>query len=211
MKHFVSEEWVDFVNNQLSAKQMEPMQRHLENGCERCSKLFETWSLVNQAAGREAQFQVPESAVRHVQNAFAIMAEPKNKASIFEIPRLVFDSLWQPALAGVRSGASAPRHLLYKAGEISIELILEPELPSDRVHIAGQVSSTSAQAEAFALLPVVLRTNSKKLLEAKTNRLGEFQLGFVPEDGLRISFGSTGGKELTIPLDGAGMRTFLRH
>jgi len=210
MKHFVAEEWVDFVNNQLSPQQMEPMQRHLETGCQRCSQLFETWNLVSQAAKRESNFKVPESAVRHVLNAFEIMAEPKSADRVFEIPRLVFDSLWQPAMAGVRSGPSTPRHLLYKAGEISIELVLEAEPPSDRVNITGQVSSNASQDEVFTPVPVVLRTSSRKVVEATTNRHGEFHLGFVPESGLRLSFASLGGKELSIPLDGAGMRTFLR-
>ncbi len=93
MKHFVTEEWVDFLNSQLSPQQMEPMQAHLKTGCKRCSQLFETWSLVSQAAKREPDFEVPESAVRHVLNAFAIMAESKSTDRAFEIPRLVFDSL----------------------------------------------------------------------------------------------------------------------
>jgi hypothetical protein len=211
MKHFASEEWVDFVNKQLSPQQTESMQSHLETGCQPCSKLLNTWILVRETAQRESDLQVPESAVRHVINAFAVAAEPKRKSGIFEIPRLVFDSLWQPALAGVRSGAVAPRHLLYRAGEVSIELVLEPEPPSDRVHIAGQVSSSGTQNPAFAQVPIVLYTSNTKVVEATTNRLGEFQLGFMPQEGLRISFGSVAGRELTIPLDGIGMRTFLRH
>jgi hypothetical protein len=146
-----------------------------------------------------------------VLNAFAIAAEPKTKSGFFEVPRLVFDSLWQPALAGVRSGAVAPRHLLYRAGEVSIELVLEPEPPSERVHITGQVSSSGSKQPAFAQVPIVLHTSNAKVVEATTNPLGEFQLGFEPQEGLRISFGSVAGRELTIPLDGIGMRTFLRH
>src|SRR5258707_2930325 len=107
-KHFSSEEWIDFVNGGLPTQQSQPMQRHLETGCQRCSKLFETWNLVSQTAKREADYEVPESALRHVQNAFDIAAEPKGESRPFEIPRLVFDSLWQPALAGVRSGGGAP-------------------------------------------------------------------------------------------------------
>jgi hypothetical protein len=211
MKHFASEEWVDFVNKQLSPQQTESMQRHLEAGCQPCSKLLNTWNLVKETAQRESDLQVPESAIQHVLNAFVVAAEPKKSSSILEIPRLVFDSLWQPALAGVRSGAAAPRHLLYRAGEVSIELVLEPEPPSERVHIAGQVSSSGPRQPGFSEVPIVLHTNKEKVVEATTNRLGEFHLGFVPQEGLRISLGSVAGRELTIPLDGIGMRTFLQH
>lgn len=211
MKHFASEEWVDFVNKQRSPQQIASMQDHLETGCEPCLKLFNTWSLVRDAAKREGDIQVPESAVQHVLNAFAVAAEPKKTSSIPEIPRLVFDSLWQPALAGVRSGAAAPRHLLYRAGEVSIELVVELEPPSERVHIAGQDSTTASPQPGCAQVSIVLHTGNQKVVEAATNRLGEFQLGFVPQEGLRISFGSLAGRELTIPLDGIGTRTFLQR
>ena len=102
MKHFVTEEWVDFVNNQLSAQQMEPMQRHLETGCQRCSKLFEIWNLVSQAARRDSELDVPESAVRHVRNAFAILAEPKSTARALEIPAHTAPNL-EAALALARA------------------------------------------------------------------------------------------------------------
>jgi len=209
-KHFSSEEWIDFVKGALAAKQAEPMQRHLETGCRRCSKLFETWNLVHQVGMRDVEYQVPESAVRHVKNAFDIAAEPQTKGGFFEIPRLVFDSFWQPALAGVRSSASgAPRHLLYKAGQISIELVLELETPSDRVHVTGQVSTVAA-GDTLPPVPVVLSSGDRNVAEARTNRQGEFRIGFVPEQGLRLSFGSLMGRNLTIPLDGTGMRTFLQ-
>src|ERR1700691_988084 len=85
MKHFGSEEWVDFVNHQMPQQQTELMRRHLETGCDRCSKLFETWNLVAQAAKREADFEVPESVVRHVVNAFGIVSEPRGIGRLFEI------------------------------------------------------------------------------------------------------------------------------
>jgi hypothetical protein len=206
-KHFAADEWVDFVNGALSAERTQTMQRHLDSDCRRCSKVVELWGRVRQAAKRESEYEAPESAVRHIRNAFA-MAQPLEAKRSFEIPRLVFDSLWRPAAVGVRSTASTPRQVIYKAGEIAIEMQLEPEPNSERINIAGQVSSSARQGEGLSEIPVIVTSPNGKIAEASTNKFGEFQLGFVPREGLRISFGLVGEKELSIPLDGRGVAIF---
>ncbi len=45
-------------------------------------------------------------------------------------------------------------------------------------------------------IKVVVTTPEATLAQAPANRFGEFQLGFVPEKNLRISFGIVGGNEL---------------
>jgi hypothetical protein len=207
-KHFIAEEWADFVNERLSSEQMQIMQRHLGTGCGKCSKVFEVWTRVRQAANREPKFEVPESAVHHVRNAFALMTEPKKRKRRFEIPRLVFDSLWQPAAVGVRSAPSAPRQVLYSTGAIAIEMRLEPALNSELVNVTGQVSNAALKGEGLAGISVLVNSIKRKLAEARTNQFGEFQLSFVPETGLRISFGLVDDKELSIPLDGTGVTIF---
>jgi hypothetical protein len=121
------------------------------------------------------------------------------------------DSLWRPVVAGVRSASSVPRQVVYRAGEIVIEMQLEPVPHTDRVNIAGQVSRTAAQDIGLAEISVIVSTPSATLARAATNCFGEFQLGFVPEKNLRISFGVVDGKELSIPLDGTGVRIFHRN
>ncbi len=209
-KHFAAEEWVDFVNGQLSTERMQTMQQHLDAHCGTCSKVVELWQHVRQAAQRESRYEAPESAVRHVRNAFA-MAQPLEGKRRFEIPRLVFDSLWQPAAVGVRSAASTPRRLVYRAGEVAIEMQIEPEPHSERINIAGQLSNATQQGEGLTEIPVVVTGPKGKIAEASTNRFGEFQLGFVPEAGVRISFGVADGNDLSVPLDGRGVAIFHRN
>jgi hypothetical protein len=208
--HFAPEEWIDFVNGQLSSDRMQTMQGHLDAGCGPCGKVVELWQSVRQTAQREARYEAPESAVRHVRNAF-VMAQPIDSKRPFEIPRLVFDSLWQAAAVGLRSRHSTPRRLIYRAGEVTIEMQIEPEPHCERLNIAGQVSKTSQQGEGLAEVQVAITGPKGKLAEACTNRFGEFQLGFVPETGARISFGIVGESELTVPLDGRGVAIFHRN
>ena len=204
-KHFIAEEWVDFVNERLSSEKMQVMQRHLGTGCGKCSKVFEVWTRVRQAANRESKFEAPESAVRHVRNAFALMTEPKKNKRRFEIPRLVFDSLWQPAAVGVRSAPSAPRQVLYSAGAIAIEMRLEPLPNSELINVTGQISNGALKGEGLAGISVLVNSSKRKVTEARTNQFGEFQLSFVPETGLRIFFAVENKKDLSISLDGTGV------
>jgi hypothetical protein len=209
-KHFIAEEWVDFVNESLSSEQRQMMQRHLGAGCGKCSKVLEFWTRVRQAASRESKFEAPESAVHHIRNAFALMTEPTKSKRRFEIPRLVFDSFWQPAAVGVRSAPSAPRQVLYSAGAIAIEMRLEPSLNSELLNVTGQISNAALKGEGLAGISVLVNSIKKRVAEARTNQFGEFQLSFVPETGLRISFAFENEKDLSIPLDGNGVMIVQR-
>jgi hypothetical protein len=57
---------------------------------------------------------------------------------------------------------------------------------------------------------VVISGNKGKVASTSTNRFGEFQLTFVPEEGLQISFGVFGNEEVSIPLGGSGVRVIYR-
>lgn len=210
-KHYRSEEWVDFVNENLSAEQTRAMQQHLDANCRPCSRMARTWTRVRDAAKRESRYQAPDSAVRHVRGSFSLLARPAEQNRLVEIPRLVFDSLWQPAVAGLRAASVAPRQVLYKAGDLAIEMRMEPEPLSERISIAGQIYNTAQQGEGLADVLVVVRSNTSIVAEARTNRFGEFQLSFVPDEGLRIAFVVVKNRDLSIPLDGKGAGIFFRN
>lgn len=210
-KHYGSEEWVDFVNRSLSAEQMRAMQRHLDGKCRDCSKVFQTWTRVREVASRESGYEAPESAVGHVRGSFSILERRAKQERAPEIPRLVFDSFWQPALAGIRSAAVAPRQVLYRAGELSIEMRVEPEPLSERMSVVGQIYNTTKQDESLAEILVVVKNSQSTVAETKTNRFGEFQLSFIPDDGLRISFIVVKNRDLSIPLGGRGVGIFYRN
>jgi hypothetical protein len=210
-RHFTAEQWVDFVNERLPSEQTQMMQRHLGAGCGKCSQVLKVWTRVRRAANRESKFEAPESVVRHVRNAFALTTELQKGKRRFEIPRLVFDSLWQPAAVGVRSASSIPRQVLYRAGEIAIEMRLEPSLNSELVNVTGQISDAALKGEGLAGISVVVNSVKRKVAEARTNQFGEFHLSFVPERGLRIFFAAENSKDLSIPLDGQGVMIFHRN
>lgn len=204
-KHYSLEQWVDFVNGKLTSELSEAMRAHLGEKCASCSEMLNVWTRVKQMARREANYEVPDSAVRHVSAAFTLLAQPEKLKRGFEIPRLVFDSLWQPAVAGVRAATGMPRQVLYKAGEVAIEMSVDSEPLSERVNITGQVHDTTKQGEGLEEILVVVASGKRTMAQTKTNRFGEFQLSFVPEKGLRITFRLVRGKDLSVPLDERGV------
>jgi hypothetical protein len=210
-EHFSAGDWVDFTMQQASPERLEAMKQHLVTGCEKCARLEHLWSRLAQVATRDSGSEPPASAVQHVRGAFAVMVEAEGSKRARIIPRLVFDSLWQPALAGVRAALNSARQVIYHAGEVRIEMRVEPEPRSERVHVAGQVSDTAKRGEGIADMPVIVSSDERTLTSALTNQFGEFHATFVPEAGLRISFGVVNDKELWIPLDGTGFQQLKRE
>jgi hypothetical protein len=205
-KHYSEEEWVDFVRNQLPQTQISAMQQHVDAGCTHCSAAANLWTRVDCMAARDASLEPPASAVRHVQQAFTALADSRHRKHLPLIPRLVFDSLWQPAFAGIRSGSGGSQRVIYKAGDVSIEMRLEPEPKSERITVAGQISIGLVQEQGFPAIPVIVASQTGSLASTTTNRFGEFHTAFVPERGLQIMFIITDEEPLVIPLESPGIR-----
>jgi hypothetical protein len=208
-RHCSTEELVDFLTLQAPAEETARIRQHLGAGCKKCSAAQSLWDRVLRTASRETLLP-PASVLQHVRQAFAIVAETRRPKRAALIPRLVFDSAWQPAMAGVRSGADTPQRVLYKTRSVSIEMHLEPVPRSERVTIVGQVT-LAEQVEMLPPIAVLLSGRKGKLASTSTNDFGEFNLAFVPEEGLRISFAMADSEELLVPLDGSGLRIFYRN
>jgi len=199
-KHYSAEEWVDFAMQQAPQRQRAEMQRHLDGGCRECSRLLGLWARVGAIAGRERSTEPPESAVRHVRAAFSQMARAQRDERMPLIPRLSFDSLWQPALVGIRSDSAGPRKLLYRAKDISIEMHIESENKSERVNLTGQIMVGSLVGQSVPPIPVVVSGEEGKVASTMTNSFGEFHLSYVPEEDLQVSFAMVSGDTVVIPL-----------
>ncbi len=88
MKHFTTEEWIDFVNQVSSPKQQESMKKHLGTGCKRCAEAVATWRKVHNTAAMEASYQPPAADVRIAKAAFGTSGQAKQrkeKSSLVEV------------------------------------------------------------------------------------------------------------------------------
>src|SRR4029077_10997981 len=114
MKHFATEEWIDFVNLVNSPKQQEAMKKHLGTGCKRCIETVALWQKVHNTAALEATYQPPATNVRIAKAAFAAAGgatRSKEKSTFLEV---LFDSFLQPMVAGARSSGLGSRQMLYR-------------------------------------------------------------------------------------------------
>ena len=97
---------------------------------------------------------------------------------------LVFDSFEQPLPAGIRHVGSVPRQLLFKAGDVDVDVRIEPE-KDDRISLAGQVVSEST--DFFENTPVRLESHGLVRFKTQTNPVGEFSFDGVPQDTYHLS------------------------
>jgi hypothetical protein len=200
-KHYATEDWVNFARQQAPPEQHSAMQRHLDDGCEKCSRIVSLWTRVNQVASREPLAEPPASAVRHIERAFSLMSKSEQAKSSWQVLRLTFDSLWQPALAGVRSTGSTGQRVIFSSGGIRVDMHLEPEPKSERMLVTGQIIRIKHQTETLPSVTVTVSSEVGKLAGSTTNRHGEFQVNFVQEPGLQISFAIPGERLFVVPLE----------
>src|SRR5712692_5887207 len=102
MKHFTTEDWIDFVNQMNTPKQQETMKKHLGAGCKRCMETVALWQKVHNRAAAEASYQPPATDVRIAKAAFSVAGRAtqlKEKSGFVEV---LFDSFLQPMVAGAR-------------------------------------------------------------------------------------------------------------
>jgi hypothetical protein len=184
MAHCRDEEWVDFVRGTLAADRVAAIAAHLETGCARCAKARDLWSAVVQMAAREELYRPPSDTVRVARSTFVAAGERRERVPV--LAALVFDSLREAHAAGVRGLAALPRHLLYQAGPLSIDLRLESGPGAAQVLLIGQVADASRGAAGGTTGQVALLGGGRTLGAASTNHLGEFELQFAPAAQLAL-------------------------
>lgn len=195
MKHFVMQEWVDFVRGVIPQQQNLAMQKHLDSGCSNCRNLVETWKHVLDCAEREKSYEPPDAYVRMAKVHFA--QNPPEQAGSREIScaELVFDSFAQPVAQGVRSSGSRARQLVFRKGNYSIDMRIEPH--GSRLAIVGQVLDSGQANSGIGEIPVRLLAYKQ---HTTTSRFGEFQFEVERLENLELLFVMSEERDLMIAI-----------
>jgi hypothetical protein len=203
MKHFATQEWVDFVNHVASNDQQAAMQKHLATGCKRCTETVSLWQKVSKTAAVEASYQPPQDTVRLAKAAFVTSGLAQTKKESKGLIEVLFDSFQQPALAGARSVVIGTRQMLYRADPFQIDIQIEPKLGSNRLVITGQLLDLSHPGVIGRDIQVTLSNHRGSTVLAATNQFGEFS-GEVENSGdLELSIPGEGEKPIVISLRNA--------
>jgi hypothetical protein len=200
MKHFAAQEWVDFVRGTVREDLKAAMQEHL-SGCQKCQREARTWLRVRETAGRQSAAEPDDSVVRFVKGSFAISGAKRSiRPSRGFLAEVLFDSSREPLPAGVRSAVSCSRQLLYGAGDLRIDLRLEPQVDSESVSLIGQILDSANPETGPTEASVALLKAGKVVSEAKTNRFGEFRLECALGSRLELRIALPARKQISISL-----------
>src|SRR4029077_8713635 len=174
MEHFTTENWIDFVNQAVDTDAKESMERHLKEGCKRCTKTVSLWRKVQQSAASEANYQPPEHAVRIAKATFAgadLAGQRKGAGSRIKV---LFDSFLQPVFEGARSAGTVTRQMLYRADPFQIDVQLEAKPGGNRIVVTGQLLDLS-NPEIIARNTRILLSNMRgQVVHTVANQFGEF-------------------------------------
>ena len=199
MKHFSEQVWADFVRGIGHAPTNREIEAHISNGCPDCVGTVGMWKQMYSIAINEPRLTPPDNAVRMVKLEFA--ARQSQQAAPWVLGRLVFDSLTQPLPAGIRSGVSDSRQLVFDADGTIVDLVLNAKPQSTTVSLVGQVvDKRKTKSPTPPQVAITLWTESEQpLAAASANEYGEFQMEFAAQERLRLSIEIAGQKPIRIP------------
>src|SRR3989449_2741730 len=143
MKHFTTENWIDFVNQAVDVSERKLMEQHLKQGCQRCTKTVALWKRVRQSAASETNYQPPEDAVRIAKATLAGAGLTDQRKGAGSRIKVLFDSFLQPVFEGARSAGAGTRQMLYRADPFQIDVHLEAKPGSNRILVTGQLLDLS--------------------------------------------------------------------
>jgi len=201
MKHYGISQWVDFARGLVPEAVGGEMRDHLDEGCSECRELANFCQKLHDVSSLAASHPVPDWVVRSAKAIFPVHAQPRRKRS-FAVPyQLIYDSFLLPATVGLRDAWQVGWQALYRAGDCSLDLRIEPEPSSRRAALIGQVSNHIAPQNDMEGLPVCLKSGKLVVAETRSNRFGEFQIEYEQQGRLSLCvYLENGSKRIEVPL-----------
>ena len=187
MRHLNAENLMEYVDGHVTAEVKATVENHLSQ-CSDCLELKQELEQFALRLSTDAAFEPPAQLVQWGVSLFQPMLQPKEslggRARKF-IASLVFDTFDEPMLAGVRRVGVPPRQLLFRAGDVDVDVKIESMEANDRISLVGQVLSNTEKF--FDNTPVKLESHGTVRYKTMTNFVGEFAFDEVPKDTYHLS------------------------
>lgn len=185
MQHINTEGLVDYMDDRVSGEGKLAVESHLSD-CRDCAELTEELRMLVLRLQEDTTFEPPAELVQWGVSLFQPLLQPSTGGKLRKvIASLVFDTFDQPLLAGVRRVGAPPRQLLFRAGDVDVDVKIESMEANDRITLVGQVLSTTAKF--FDNTPVKLESHGIVRYRTMTNLVGEFSFDEVPKDTYHLS------------------------
>src|SRR5512135_2787210 len=139
MKHFEIGQWADMVRGLLTDGRRAEMSAHLSAGCRSCRRTVAILREVAEVAARDSSNVVPSYAVHSARAIFALQQPEKLYFFPRIIGQLIYDSFREPLPAGLRARHRLTRHVLYQAGDQSVDIRMEHQRGTASVTLVGQI------------------------------------------------------------------------
>jgi hypothetical protein len=199
MKHYAIDEWTDFTRGLLAGAERSTMQMHLAI-CHKCEQLSEFSSKLTAICADLNLDPVPDSAVRMARAIFPFTAQVRPRSGNRLPIEMIFDSFLAPSPVGLRATWQVGWQGLYRAGDCSVDLRIEPELKSSRAAVIGQITNHNLPDVEMGNLAVCLRSGKQVVAETLSNRFGEFQMEYDQQSRLKLCIALRDSKCIQVPL-----------
>jgi len=201
MTHFGLSQWVDFARGTASAIDERAMKAHLAEGCGDCGDLANFSASLTNLCESMSEYAAPAQVVRNAKAIFPSAAPAQPKRALRIAAQLVYDSFLVPAPAGLRATWQVGWQALYRAGDCSLDLRIEPELASTRAAVIGQINNHTTPRETISNVPICLKSGRTVVAETRSNGFGEFQIEYDQQPRLQLCvYLEDGSKCFQVPL-----------
>jgi hypothetical protein len=185
MRHVTVENLINYMDGQPTDVEKSTLEGHLAS-CAECTELKQEFQALTMRLREDSSFEPPADLVQWGVSLFQPVMQPGAKSTIRKIiASLVFDTFEQPLTAGVRRVGAPPRQLLFRAGDVDVDVKIESMEANDRITLVGQV--LSGAAKFFDNTPVKLESHGIVRYRTTTNVVGEFSFDEVPKDTYHLS------------------------
>ncbi len=185
MRHLSTENLMTYIDGRTSGTDRPGVEEHLAS-CGDCDGLrLELQTLITDLrkdSVNEPPVDVVENGIRLFQPVIQHSVGGKIRKII---ATLVFDTFDQPVMAGMRRVGAPPRQLLFRAGDVDVDVKIESMEANDRITLVGQVLSNDSKF--FDNTPVKLESHGIVRYKTRTNLVGEFSFDEVPKDTYHLS------------------------
>jgi hypothetical protein len=204
MKHFATEEWIDYANELVGETMRQEMERHLE-ACQSCQKVAALWQKVRRTAKSAATFDPPESAVRIAKAGFTGTRAHESAAP--GLVQVLFDSFLQPLAQGARSADSGMRQMLYQADPYQVDIQIEAKPGAEKLVVTGQLLDLRHPDVPGANVPVIISNLRGTVVQTVTNEFGEFREEIQASSDLELKLLGADEKAVILSLRNALRRS----
>jgi hypothetical protein len=198
MEHFSTQNWVDFIRETLAPATVVKIQEHLSKQCSECLKNMNLWRSVMQVTRQSKRKGPSEASIRAVRAGFSLRKVVSFPSGRLDLATLQFDSDLQPLVAGMRSGQSSARQLLYKSGSLCIDMRMEPTPGSESIVLIGQLLDSMNPGHGLGGVAVSLLSKGDTLSRKQTNDAGEFDFGLEPGADMQLVFGIGDSRKIVV-------------